>query len=113
MSTLAGIAARMEQAAGKAIINHIANPDPRKDDLPIRQHVTGKIVAYLPARYASDARPVVRNGLAVGYMITSQGKTYHPFFLGTDVLWAEVEAGEEWMVCFREDGTGGGGAVRV
>lgn len=111
MATFAEIEAALEEAACRDVLWWLANPDPHENDLPIRHHRTGQIVAYLPERERYGAKPVIRDGLVVGYYRdTPEGRQSVSFrgkgeFLG----WCQTAPGELWMVVFNNDDDAVGG----
>ena len=96
----------MDEAAGRAVLDRIANPDPHEGQLPIRHHITAQIVAWIPERFARECRPVVRNGLVVGYMrVTPEGEWQYPHFRGAELYcWFSWKSGQESWPIFGDDG---------
>lgn len=107
--TLKNIIAMVERSRCKAVLEHIANSDAHKDDLPIRNHVTGKIVAYVPWSEARGCEPVAINGIVVGYYKETASGRKHPWFVGTTFSgWISSQSGEKWITVFGRDGTSSG-----
>lgn len=104
MPTLDEIVAAAEARAGQ-IVTERAHAGV-SGSLPIRQHKTGDIVAWVrPAHVAANARCVVLNGLVVGYYVDTTEGRFAPAFRGGEVaMWLPVGAGEEWMCVFSEEG---------
>lgn len=59
------IAAVGEEVYGLRLLERMKDPYWR--DLPVRHHVTGKIVAYIPAEHAEGACPIIDRGVVIGY----------------------------------------------
>ena len=103
MPTFNEIAMELEEAVGMALIKSLSNP--HANDLPVRHHVSGKIMAHIPAEEADGCVPVVLNGFVVGYSRTTSKGRAHPLFkAGVLVGWCPARPGEEWVSAFDENG---------
>ena len=112
-STLAEIERSIEEACGGAVLAKIgsdvaplASPAPMEEGLPVRQHETGQIVAYVPKEQASGTTPVIYNGLVVGYYRDTEKGRYSAAFsrIYNRCTWWRCDAGEEWMNLFTKEG---------
>ena len=113
MPTLDEIERSIEEAIGGAVLAKagpdvapLARPAPLEEGLAVRQHETGEIVAYVPKEQASDAKPIVYNGLVVGYYRDTEKGRYSTAFSPLDkrCTWWQCDAGEEWMNVFTKEG---------
>jgi len=118
---LAEIERSIEEACGAAVLAHIADSDvaplaglaPKTEGLPVRQHETGQIVAYVPKEQANGAKPVIYNGLVVGYYRDTEKGRYSALFspVYRRCVWWRCDDGEEWMSLFSKDGVPEGSSL--
>jgi hypothetical protein len=113
MATLREIEDAVAETLGKALLDPTTARDPHEGDLPIRQHETGRIVAWIPRECADGAKPVVHEGLVVGYYREyADGSRSFPMFLGHRFMgWWESNPRELWMSVFDAEGGDGCGSV--
>lgn len=105
MPTLDEIERAMMEATGEAIAARIANPGPRVVGLPIRQILTGQVVAWIPRNECQGVQPIIYNGLVAGYYRDTPNGRLRPVFLGAEFDgWARVGPTEQWASVFTEDG---------
>lgn len=101
--TYDAIVAEVEEVRGLALVKSLS--DPHRDDLPVRHHETGQIVAWVQSEFAAGMMPVVYNGFVVGYYKDTPNGRLHPVF-NNGKVWrlSGCRPGEEWGSEFTASG---------